>query len=92
MTGADVKHMAVGQGGNEMYMPTSENYGKSNSHNTHAEDLMQTSAGPVLAASVSMSSYELCSVYLRRPVLLLSFISPGLYTLSATSSAGFPEL
>ena len=48
---------------------------------------MQTCEGPVLAASVSVSSYKLCTVDLEYFVLLVSSFLSGSYTLSAFSSA-----
>lgn len=53
---------------------------------------MQTSAGPVLAASVSVSLYELCSIYLEALVLLVSSILSHSYTISVSFSYGFSKL
>jgi hypothetical protein len=53
---------------------------------------VQTHAGPVLAASVSVSSYEFFSRWLRDLVPLVFSIHSGFYALSASSSTGFPEL
>lgn len=57
----------------------------------YAEDLVQIFAGPVLDATVSVNSCELCSVDLRGP-FLLSFIASGFYSLSASYSVGMTEL
>ena len=46
----------------------------------------------VHAASVSVSLYQLCSLHLQGLVLLLSSITFGSHTPSASSSVGFPEL
>ena len=43
---------------------------------------MQTPVGPVISASVSLTSYELCSVALEDLVLLVSSILSDSYTLS----------
>lgn len=43
-------------------------------------------------ASVSRSSYDLCSVEEEDLPLLVSSIPSGSYSLSASSSTGFPEL
>ena len=53
--------------------------------------LVQTCAGPVLAASVSVSSYKLCSVDLEGLVLLVYTILSCHNTFSASFSIGFPE-
>lgn len=50
---------------------------------------MQTRVGSVLAASVSVSQYELCSVGVESLVLLVSLVSP--LALSTSSSSGFPD-
>lgn len=46
----------------------------------------------VLAASVSVSSYEFCLVDLESLVSLVSSITSGSYTLTDSSSSGFPQL
>jgi hypothetical protein len=43
-------------------------------------------------AAVSVSLYGLCSVDLECFILLVSSIPSGSYSLSASSSMGFPEL
>ena len=48
--------------------------------------------GPVIAASVSVSSYELCSVALEGFVLLGPFVHSLFPIPSASSSTEFPEL
>ena len=55
-------------------------------------DLLQTHVGPVLNVSVSVSSYEVCSVDLSGLVLLVSSVISDSYILSVSSSTGFPEL
>lgn len=44
---------------------------------TYAENLMQVHVGPLLAASVSVSSHDPCSIDLESLILLLSSIPPG---------------
>ena len=53
---------------------------------------MQTRTGLVLAASASVSTYALCLVDSNGLVPLVSSISSGSYTLSASSSTRLPEL
>jgi hypothetical protein len=53
---------------------------------------MQTYIGPVLAASVSVSSYVPCLVDSKGLLLLLYSVPSDSYTLSASSSAGFSGL
>lgn len=49
---------------------------KTESYNVYIEDLVQTLAGPVLAASASTSLYELCSADLE-DLFLLVFSMPS---------------
>ena len=53
---------------------------------------MQTRVDPGDAASVSVSSYELCSVDLKGLVILVSSIHFDSHTPSASSSMRFPKL
>ena len=53
---------------------------------------MQTHGAPGLAASIFVSSYELCSVDLEGLVLLGSFMPSDSYCLSVSSSVGLLEL
>jgi hypothetical protein len=53
---------------------------------------VKTHAGPVHAASVSLSSYEPCLVDSEGHVLLVSSIPTCSYTLSASPSGVFDEL
>lgn len=57
----------------------------------YAENLVQTHVGPVITASVYVSSSEFCSVVLKGFVLLVPSVSQISPT-SAFSWAGFPEL
>lgn len=59
---------------------------------TYAENLMQAHVGPVLAATVSVSSHDPCSIGLESLILLVSSIPPDSQSLSAYSSVGFSEL
>ena len=52
---------------------------------------MQTFIGPVLSAAASVSSYGPCLVDSEGLALLEPSIPSGSYTLSASSSVGFPE-
>ena len=56
------------------------------------EDLVQTHAAPVPAASVSVSLYAPCKVAPKGLALLVPSIPSDSYTLSTSSSPGFPEL
>jgi hypothetical protein len=57
----------------------------------YAEDLVLTQVDPVLAASVSVSSYEPCLVDSEGSVLIVFSIPSDSYHLSTFSSSGFPE-
>lgn len=56
------------------------------SYDIYTEDLVQAQAGPVLAASVSMNLYELCSVDSEDLALLVSSFPSDSDTLSTSSS------
>lgn len=61
----------------------------------YTKDLVQIHAGPVLAALVSVSSYEFCSCWFRGPYVFFSFMSSmpsGSSSLFAFSSTEFPGL
>lgn len=59
------------------------------SSKTSSEDLKQTGAGPMLAAS---ESYKPCSADSKDLVLLIASAPSGSYILSTSPSRGFPEL
>ena len=63
---------------------------QANNHNIYAEDIVQTHAGSVIAASVSVSLYEPCLV---DSVDFFSWCSlpSGSYNLFSPSSTGFLE-
>lgn len=60
-----------------------------NSHNKYTEDLMQTLASPLFAASVSVKPHEPCLVDSVGYVLLVSSIPPDSYSITSPS---FPKL
>lgn len=65
---------------------------KANNYNIETEDLVQAHVDPELAASVFVISCAACLIDSEGLVLLVSFIFPGSYILSAPSSQVFPEL
>jgi len=50
--------------------------------------MVQTCASPVIAASISVRSYEVFSVALHGLIFLVSFVTLGSYTFSTSSFKG----
>lgn len=76
--------------------PVSSSTGSHNTNlynqSTYAKKLIQTHAGPMIVASVSMNFYEPCLVDFVGYVFS-GFLNPsGSFNSSSSSSVGFPEL